>query len=627
MGAQTQPLEDRLQAEFCPPLDSSLIAAIIADYFPNGETAISPSSQAEQSLRTILKELAAQAEKDENDLSEQLANVGLDIASVTDDTHSTNDYFSNDTNTTSPTEFSSASDTSSGSSSQHPFSSPLGFLQTAFPDVPTHRLRSILSSMGDIDDLDMEDVVNQICSLEHIGELEQRGIDGLSGEEDVDDYASWKTAASKKKTPPKKQKQRGTTFTFGDVRHNQRIRTAPNTPGPSVAPPDPWTQVSSLATHLSSLVPSHNASQFQSILHSPKYSTPSAAIRATLSNCSPLDESAETTMLFALFDILRESEEWPTLSQTDRDQLMADAKLALRATRGQPDAALDLINLLRELDTDSVTGGSNWTLYHSPVPSPQLTTNAAKKPKLNLKLPSGPPPIAPVSRRQYSAPVSPVTPPPSVNVWKTVAPAVKKTPAQHPLAEFIPAYNTTAPMNRQRAKTAGAGLGLSRTSGLRELGVSKDPHVARATELAEKRREALKDASRAWHSGNAKTRGGEIAWYYAEKAREYQQREYQEKLQAAKGMVDKTRQFSKNGNTIDLHGTTVKEAIQIVNEVLAEECPTPSKPLNIITGRGRHSAKGISVLAPALRSALTDQGWIIGSWYAGIVVRGKGTNV
>lgn len=34
------------------------------------------------------------------------------------------------------------------------------------------------------------------------------------------------------------------------------------------------------------------------------------------------------------------------------------------------------------------------------------------------------------------------------------------------------------------------------------------------------------------------------------------------------------RQDSKNGNTIDLHGTTVAEAIHIVKEILADECPT-----------------------------------------------------
>ena len=144
------------KAEFCPPLDSSLIAAFISDYCPEGQ--VQPSSQAEQTLRTVLSQLAGQAEE-ECALSDQFNQLDLGTTcSVTDETSSVNDLFSNDTQITSPTAFSSNVSEASGSSgSTQPFSSPLGFLQTAFPDIPTHRLRSILGSMGDIEDLDMED--------------------------------------------------------------------------------------------------------------------------------------------------------------------------------------------------------------------------------------------------------------------------------------------------------------------------------------------------------------------------------------------------------------------------------------------------------------------------------------
>lgn len=45
-------------------------------------------------------------------------------------------------------------------------------------------------------------------------------------------------------------------------------------------------------------------------------------------------------------------------------------------------------------------------------------------------------------------------------------------------------------------------------------------------------------------------------------------------------------------------------------------------PLRIITGKGNHSAGRVGVLKPALQSALTEDGWIVTTWDAGLVVRG-----
>ena len=47
------------------------------------------------------------------------------------------------------------------------------------------------------------------------------------------------------------------------------------------------------------------------------------------------------------------------------------------------------------------------------------------------------------------------------------------------------------------------------------------------------------------------------------------------------------------------------------------------KPLHIITGRGTHSVGGVGVLKPAVKSALSGDGWIVGTWDGGLVVRGK----
>ncbi|KAI0916639.1 hypothetical protein AcV5_003070 [Taiwanofungus camphoratus] len=81
--------------------------------------------------------------------------------------------------------------------------------------------------------------------------------------------------------------------------------------------------------------------------------------------------------------------------------------------------------------------------------------------------------------------------------------------------------------------------------------------------------------------------------------------------------------FSSNGDTVDLHSTTVSEAIQIVKDILHEGGISGSKPLKIITGRGMHSANGIGVLGLAVKSALLDEGWTVGTWDGGQVVHAK----
>ena len=48
-----------------------------------------------------------------------------------------------------------------------------------------------------------------------------------------------------------------------------------------------------------------------------------------------------------------------------------------------------------------------------------------------------------------------------------------------------------------------------------------------------------------------------------------------------------------------------------------------AKPLKIITGRGIHSANGVGVLKPAVRAALTEDGWHVGMWDGGLIVKGK----
>jgi len=135
------------------------------------------------------------------------------------------------------------------------------------------------------------------------------------------------------------------------------------------------------------------------------------------------------------------------------------------------------------------------------------------------------------------------------------------------------------------------------------------------------RNELLRQAAGAWKSGNKKKRGGEIAAYYAERAKDVQEIARKEQLERARDMVEAKR--AANRDTIDLHGTSVSEAIVIVKDILQQDGSSPTKPLTIITGRGIHSVNGVGVLRPAVRIALEEDGWYIGAWDGGLFVKGK----
>lgn len=102
-----------------------------------------------------------------------------------------------------------------------------------------------------------------------------------------------------------------------------------------------------------------------------------------------------------------------------------------------------------------------------------------------------------------------------------------------------------------------------------------------------------------------------------------------------------SRRASAERDTIDLHGLTFVEAIVIVTEELEETvysqcrgllCFTllrpatdfnQARPLKIITGRGTHSVNHVSVLKPRIREALSKDGWSVGVWEGGVIVRGR----
>ena len=62
--------------------------------------------------------------------------------------------------------------------------------------------------------------------------------------------------------------------------------------------------------------------------------------------------------------------------------------------------------------------------------------------------------------------------------------------------------------------------------------------------------------------------------YLSDQARDFQEQAKKENLDAAWDMVQARRQTSSNGTIVDLHGTNVNEAVQIVRNLLEESMPT-----------------------------------------------------
>ncbi|KAI0630580.1 Smr-domain-containing protein [Trametes polyzona] len=610
-------IQEVLQAEFSPPLDTSLIAAIVADYVSGNEA--NRSDELRQ-LREVLSNLAASAEKelvDEDTLSD-LSQLNLSPPSVVDDASSSLDY--------STTDNSAYASTTSDASGQQPFSSALGFLKAVFPHIPSDKFKKVLAAHGgDNDVLDMEVVVDELLTGEYIRELEERGLD--EEESAALGYeAPWEVVEKKKKgMKQKKPSKKGTTITLVDIRQQQHARPASSNSQP--APPDPWTQLASVASHLSTLIPTHPASFFQSVFHSPNYPTPSHALRAaivqiarSLTKYEDEVSAEETPSLYAMLEVITTWPKYADLNVEERDQLMEDALYALRATGRDPNAALDVVSLLIDLDSDFSSREYAWGVYHQPATPPATT------PKASTKLPSGPPPVPPPPNIARRGLPSPTTEKPRAlsSAWKTVP--SKPTPeGPHPLSGVIRAYTKPDPVPATRkVRGAGNGLGKGGKGDVGELKLGKRAAAKRrAWELSEQRRAALREASKAWQKGNSKNHGGEVAFYFAERARELQQQQQKEHLDAAREMVLRTRTISPNSEIIDLHGTIVAEAIAIVREYLAEHGAIYAKPLKVITGRGNHSRNGVGVLGPAVKNALTADGWVVDTWDGGLVIRGR----
>ncbi|KAG8866801.1 hypothetical protein FRC20_007509 [Serendipita sp. 405] len=287
-----------LQNEFCPPLDESLFLALCGD--------LEATKAAIDALRVTLSTLAADA---------------LAISISTSDILGSGDPNDCSSNSALP------STTSSHSSEIT--SSALQFLRAAFPDLQLHLLQDAIedaSNEGGI--VEMEKIVEELLSAELLTDQDEFILDSPT----VGSQSGTRGKAAKRKKA-KLQK-----IIIGDVRQ----RPLSSSPNQVVASDriDPWTQLSSLADYLSTLLPT-SSSTLLSLFHSPDYPTTFAALSSYLDSlpASKCSEEELDTALISMNDILAADDfnaQW--------------AEKCLRSTDCRVSDALDLYVALQRLD-------------------------------------------------------------------------------------------------------------------------------------------------------------------------------------------------------------------------------------------------------------------------------------
>ncbi|KAH7098220.1 hypothetical protein BKA62DRAFT_713807 [Auriculariales sp. MPI-PUGE-AT-0066] len=594
MSRTTTTLED-LTTKF-PSLDSSLIAALY-----NDRDSCDATDMAKLDAELELLHLESFASED------SAAWTSDPAGSSTDNGDTASEWTSPDYSETS----------SSSPSSRSGGSVMLQFLTTAFPHLPSYSLEAKLQ-----DGSAMQNIVEVILSEEYIRELEERGIDGL--EDDLarpvhPPLAQWIEPQRKKK------KERGRTIVLGDVRQGGAT-ALPTQPKPRAAPTptaavrramdeSPWIRLDSISLRLAQLIPTATPATFLSPFHDPKHATPAAALRFALAGIAQkcTIQILPETLRFLLETFPPEDLAQDADAALEDVALKDDASLCLRAAQGSMEDAIDVLTILRDF-----AKAPQYGTVHAPAPSTPLIATSSTISQQTLRLvpqraSTAPPEVTTFSQAAAANAKRATT---SNNSWQTVERKKKPPPAQPPHSDFIPAYrvggSSRNPRYHSTAKVQAAGYEEEVTF-----------HRIEARALQRERTEALRHAMRYWRQGNARNLGGEVAIYYAERARELYDAAHTHSLDAARVTVNATRRSTASHDEIDLHGLTIAEAAVVVKEVLKKNPPTPDRPLRIITGKGMHSREYKTVLQPALMSRLSDDGWTVKLWDAGLTVRGR----
>ncbi|KIO26627.1 hypothetical protein M407DRAFT_24071 [Tulasnella calospora MUT 4182] len=613
---------DTIHARLCneyPEVDSSLIYVMLLDIETRSQDSLDALSQ-------DLEKLSIDAKAQDPSAHRRYQSNTLD------------DTDEPDTSCFSDSIFLESTATGSSSPSSDLNATPgMEFLLAVFPQSSPATLQRVLEDYGDEDsgEVDMEKVIGEIMSLELVRELQERGLDDEMASNPVDEERKrdW-TSVEKKKAPKRKKAksvsttasdrssatsaQASKTFVLSDIRQ-QANRQSSKLPGITTQGTfnDPWMKVASLSARLAQLLPPLTSSHFSSLLHNPRFSSPAEAIRHELARIGDQDKDPpDNKFNMALARFLE-------LLQCQGGGEVEDAVACLKAAKLVAERALDLVYLLRDLDAGEPI------MVHSPrsTPSSPISTQASSSNDLTraIRIPLPLSPVASVRSPSFSSSTNwptPRSPRSQTEDWTKVTRERKrnannKTFEVDPLAAFIPAY-------------AGRPAGWRSESGRAawEPDLSDETSEKDCREMAayyrKRREETVRQASRYWRGNGGGTRngvnvgrGGEVALYYAEEAREFERKSREWSMKAAKAMVNSRQAKSNDTNSIDLHGTNTQEALEIAREAVqdwwstygSEDGKVPSKYFSIITGQGNHSRGGVGVLGPAVKNFLDGEGW------------------
>ncbi|KAF8489891.1 hypothetical protein F5888DRAFT_1743972 [Russula emetica] len=641
MAAVTKPtLLEELQLSF-PSLDSSLIAAFLSERDSGSLT-----KRQLRKLRRTLAVLATGADHDEQVISEALSCTHIDSSSISssaiDRSHESSSAFSTITDAASPLTSPRLASACTAS-----FSSLLGFLQAAFPEIPPARLERVIADAsydgGSADGVDAERTIELLLTQEYLGDLgEHGGTFGVFEENDPPPVSKGGQAVN---ANGKKRRKRAKTIALYDIRQQRHGDEGAfeSRHGSFFIPPskssdvDIWTSVSSISAQLATLLHPHSESFFKSFFHSPESKTPATAVRRALTAITSYRDDDvpphDMTILLNLQDILRSSPNYNELSEEERKCLFLDAHLCLQAVGPRTDNALDLVWLLRSLDADDLAGWKIAPYHQEPLP---YEDNCILERSENKPFPTS------------ASHVWPRLPSQPQDGWNLVSSRKRVTTAKCHSVSILASSD-------------------SHGTSKHEYGFVRDMDPARLKErrddLQTRLREASMSAARAWKRGNSKNMGKQVALHHVEEVRRLQEELKDVALDAARARVNATklvRQSHRDSSSCLIDNycppgkppRPVRSSICTIPPLLRQShslksvsettvlltvsailyrlwtsvltCrPTAACPMEFITGRGIHSAGGKAVLGPAVYGALIKDGWNASTLPAGIIVHGR----
>lgn len=489
---------------------------------------ISPAEDKIAALRSTLEQLSFHADSELKIECSDKSNLDFSATSQENDSWTATTFsVGNDNGKSSASSSSSSSDLS------------LVFLRNALPDVPTAKLKQALDKR-DAENLEIWDVISMLLKEESIRELEERCLDTSENEErnlgssNVDRDMSWELPKKKGKEKEKRISRKNADYrpktknieliiplpTFQRLNSHTRTRCSLSSSA------DLWTHLSSLSTRLSSLL-SRPPSFFFSYFHSPEYATSHDALRSALISLSDYEPSSDLseenkTLLINILDIVLPSgsDQDLDLNIDQRSRIISDVELAICATEGREDDALDLVYLLRELYDDSIMG-----LKHLPAPplSPSqasgshVSTNGSSRSPLSAR----PSESLPTSPRRGKANFLPTFSDssskrtiPSSDEWKVVSPRRKTIHLERESHAFNIKTCTNDVINH---KTASSFPSKESTAWFDREDIYDASHFrVKMRKAMAKRDRALMDAA-ILYKDSKKNRNREVALYYAEK--------------------------------------------------------------------------------------------------------------